>query len=120
MMSNLFIAGALSAKFFFLKRARAVLNPKKFILSRERAVRTNKYASTQAQLRFGNDLSVGEKDFLERRTKKVHATIEKMLNLSIDDKNTSYSDSVRWWWMQRRMVAILIMVFQLIMPLSKA
>src|SRR5579872_4381012 len=69
----------------YVRKVRERISPRQFILSKEPAVKKNKYASMQAQLRFGNDLHTAERDFIEKRTQKVRGAIQKILNIELKD-----------------------------------
>src|SRR5438477_3241671 len=63
----------------------AVLHPRKSILSKERAVRNNKHASIQAQVRLGNTLHAQERAFVEQRLLKVRDALKKLLERPLED-----------------------------------
>jgi phospholipase A2 len=63
----------------------AVLHPRKSILSKERAIRNNTYASTQAQVRLGNTLHIQESAFIEQRLLKVRNALEALLERPLED-----------------------------------
>jgi phospholipase A2 len=62
-------------------------SPKDFIKSREKVVLENPYAAVQAELRFGNELHPGEREYREKRKPKVMAALEKTLGISLENKH---------------------------------
>lgn len=67
--------------------AKKLFNPKEFIKSREKVILENPYATTVAELRFGNELHQGERECVEKRKVKVKAALEKALLISLEDKH---------------------------------
>ena len=56
------------------------------IALRAKAIDSNPYASIVAEVRFGNELYSGERDYLLRRRAKVQTALEKKLQISLENK----------------------------------
>lgn len=58
---------------------------KKKITDKFRAIRTNEYGNTRANVRLGNELHKQEKEYLQKRKPKVKAALEQLLGQKIGD-----------------------------------
>ncbi len=65
-------------------KQKRILNPLERIKLQEPAILNNPYAQEKASVRFGNNLSEGELDYLVNRKPKVHAALEKALDISLE------------------------------------
>jgi len=64
-----------------------IANPFAYIRSHEKVILDNPYATTIASIRVGNDLHSHEKDYLRNRVPKIKLSLEKALELSLEEKN---------------------------------
>ncbi|HJZ24318.1 MAG TPA: hypothetical protein VJ201_07730 [Candidatus Babeliales bacterium] len=77
-------------------------NPFQYIKSKEKAILDNPYASTVAQVRLGNNLHSGELEYLKNRTPKVRSALEKILEISLENKYVPSISDQRLWEDKKR------------------